>query len=117
LHFDPYGQITFPFKSVQRVRLAGFSFTLKEAARRLRDGGRVIVVSTGGTKMFFPDQSLNLGSKGAVEQFVRCLSYIADVAVLLASDAGRWVTGHNIGAGRSVLICRLEKAWPPIEAT
>jgi hypothetical protein len=115
LHFDPYGQITFPFKSVQRVRLAGVFFTLKEAARRLRDGGRI--VSTGGTKMFFPDQSLNLGSKGAVEQFVRCLSYIADVAVLLASDAGRWVTGHNIGAGRSVLICRLEKAWPPIEAT
>ena len=25
--------------------------------------------------MFFPDQSLYLGSKGAVEQFVRCLSW------------------------------------------
>jgi 3-oxoacyl-[acyl-carrier protein] reductase len=116
---------------------------LKEAARRLRDDGRIIVVSTGGTKMFFPDQSLYLGSKGAVEQFVRCLSWelgkrritvnavspgptetdmmqdryrdraasisplnrigdpedIADVAVFLASDAGRWVTGQNISAG------------------
>lgn len=121
----------------------GVFFTLKEAARRLRDGGRIIVVSTGGTKMFFPDQSLYLGSKGAVEQFVRCLSWelgkrritvnvvspgptetdmmqdryrdraaavspfnrigdpkdIADVAVFLAGDAGRWVTGQNIGAG------------------
>jgi 3-oxoacyl-[acyl-carrier protein] reductase len=118
-------------------------FTLKEAARRLRDDGRIMVVSTGGTRMFFPDQSLYLGSKGAVEQFVRCLSWelggrritvnavspgptetdmmqdryrdraaamspfkrigepkdIADVAVFLASDAGRWVTGQNIGAG------------------
>jgi 3-oxoacyl-[acyl-carrier protein] reductase len=49
-------------------------FTLKEAARRLKNGGRIIVSSTGGTKMFFPGQSLYLGSKGAVEQFVRALA-------------------------------------------
>jgi 3-oxoacyl-[acyl-carrier protein] reductase len=121
----------------------GVFFTLKEAARRLNDGGRIIVSSTGGTKMFFPDQSLYLGSKGAVEQFVRALSWelaaqgitvntispgptdtdmmqdryrdaaagkspfnrigdpsdIGDVAVFLATDAARWVTGQNIGAG------------------
>jgi 3-oxoacyl-[acyl-carrier protein] reductase len=121
-------------------------FTLKEAALRLRDGGRIIVSSTGGTKMFFPEQSLYLGSKGAVEQFVRCLSWelggrgitvnaispgptdtdmmqdqyretiammspfkrigdpqdVADVVAFLASDAGRWVTGQNIGAGGGV---------------
>ncbi|MFF4499095.1 SDR family oxidoreductase [Streptomyces sp. NPDC001401] len=52
----------------------GVFFTLREAARRLRDGGRIIVTSTGGTKMFFTDTSLYLGSKGAVEQFVRVLS-------------------------------------------
>src|SRR6266496_6053287 len=121
----------------------GVFFTLKEAARRLKDGGRIIVTSTGGTKMFFPGQSLYLGSKGAVEQFVRVLSWelggrgitvnaispgptetdmmqdryrdqaagmspfnrigdpkdIADVAAFLASDAARWVTGQNLGAG------------------
>jgi 3-oxoacyl-[acyl-carrier protein] reductase len=118
-------------------------FTLKEAARRLKDGGRIIVSSTGGTRLFFPGQSLYLGTKGAVEQFVRALSWelggrgitvnvispgptetdmmqdryrdkaaamspfnrigdptdIADVAVFLASDAARWVTGQNIAAG------------------
>lgn len=121
----------------------GVFFTLKEAARRLHDGGRIIVLSTGGTRMFFPQQSLYLGSKGAVEQFVRCLAWelgprkitvnvaspgptetdmmqeryrdraaamspfnrigdpqdIADVVAFLASDAGRWITGQNIGAG------------------
>jgi 3-oxoacyl-[acyl-carrier protein] reductase len=50
-------------------------FTLQEAARQLNDGGRIIVSSTGGTRMFFPGQSLYLGSKGAVEQFVRALSW------------------------------------------
>jgi 3-oxoacyl-[acyl-carrier protein] reductase len=118
-------------------------FTLREAARRVRDGGRIIVTSTGGTKMFFPEQSLYLGSKGAAEQFVRALAWelgprnitvnavspgptntdmmqdryrdkaasmsafnrlgepedIAHVAVFLASDSARWVTGQNIAAG------------------
>jgi 3-oxoacyl-[acyl-carrier protein] reductase len=117
--------------------------TLREAARRLNDGGRIIVASTGGTKLFFPGQSLYLGSKGAVEQFVRTLAWelaergitvnaispgptetsmmqdryrdraaamspfnrigdpsdVADVAVFLATDAARWVTAQNIGAG------------------
>jgi 3-oxoacyl-[acyl-carrier protein] reductase len=49
-------------------------FTLQQAAQRINDAGRIIVSSTGGTRMFFPNQSLYLGSKGAVEQFVRCLA-------------------------------------------
>lgn len=124
----------------------GVFFILQEATRRLRDGGRIIVVSTGGTKMFFGQTSLYLGSKGAVEQFVRVLSRelgsrnitvnavspgftdtellpdrdravaaglsafdrigtpqeVAEVAAFLASDAARWVTGQNVGAGGGV---------------
>lgn len=52
----------------------GTFFALQEAARRVRDGGRIIAVSTGGTKMWFTETSLYLGSKGAVEQFARVLS-------------------------------------------
>jgi 3-oxoacyl-[acyl-carrier protein] reductase len=52
----------------------GVFFTLQEAARRMRDGGRIIAVSTGGTKMPFANMSLYLGSKGAIEQFVRSLA-------------------------------------------
>jgi len=125
------------YNRIFNTNTKGVFFTLKEAARRLQDGGRIIVTSTGGTKLFFPGQSLYLGSKGAVEQFVRCLSWelggrgitvnaispgptetdmmqdryrdkaagmspfnrignpkdVADVAVFLASDAARWVTG------------------------
>ncbi|HEU0184734.1 MAG TPA: SDR family oxidoreductase [Blastocatellia bacterium] len=131
------------YERIFNTNTKGVFFTLKEAARRLNDGGRIIVSSTGGTKMFFPGQSLYLGSKGAVEQFVRALSWelggrgitvnvvspgptetdmmqeryrdkaaglspfnrigdpkdVADVAVFLATDAARWVTGQNIGAG------------------
>jgi 3-oxoacyl-[acyl-carrier protein] reductase len=62
------------FDFVFGVNAKGVSFTLQEAARRIRDGGRIIATSTGGTQMLFTQTSLYLGSKGAVEQIVRSLA-------------------------------------------
>ena len=56
------------------INTKGVFFTLQEAARRVHDGGRILVVSTGGTKMHFANMSLYLGSKGAIEQFARSLA-------------------------------------------
>ena len=56
------------------INTRGVFFTLQEAGRRVRDGGRIVVVSTGGTKLRFANNSLYLGSKGAIEQFARSLS-------------------------------------------
>lgn len=129
------------------INVKGVFFTLQEAARGLRDGGRIVVLSTGGTKMHFANMSLYLGSKGAIEQFARSLSVevgprnitvnilspgftdtdmlpeqyreygasmspfkrvgapqdVADVAMFLASDSARWITGQNIQAGGGVV--------------
>jgi 3-oxoacyl-[acyl-carrier protein] reductase len=128
------------------INAKGVFFTMREAARRIRDGGRIIATSTGGTKMLMTETSLYLGTKGAVEQFVRVLSRelgprgitvntlspgftdtdllpdrdraqaagmspfgrvgmpedVADVAVFLAGDEARWITGQDIGAGGGV---------------
>ena len=62
------------FDYIFDVNTKGVFFTLQEAARRVRDGGRIVVVSSAGTKMHFANLSLYLGSKGAIEQFVRSLS-------------------------------------------
>lgn len=62
------------YDSVFDINTKGVFFTLQEAARRIRDGGRIVAVSTGGTKMPFANLSLYLGSKGAIEQFVRSLA-------------------------------------------
>jgi 3-oxoacyl-[acyl-carrier protein] reductase len=56
------------------INTRGVFFALQEAGRRVRDGGRIVVVSTGGTKMHIANMSLYLGSKGAIEQFARSLS-------------------------------------------
>lgn len=52
----------------------GVFYTLREAGRRIRDGGRIVVVSSGGTRMHMANAGLYLGSKGAIEQFARSLS-------------------------------------------
>lgn len=62
------------YDEVFAANAKGTFFALQEAARRVRDGGRIVAVSTGGTKMWFTGTSLYLGSKGAVEQFARVLS-------------------------------------------
>ncbi|HEY7642464.1 MAG TPA: SDR family oxidoreductase [Steroidobacteraceae bacterium] len=62
------------FDRVFGANAKGVFFTLQQAARGVRDGGRIVVVSTGGTRMLMTGTALYLGSKGAVEQFVRVLS-------------------------------------------
>jgi 3-oxoacyl-[acyl-carrier protein] reductase len=62
------------YDSVFNINTRGVFFTLREAGRRIRDGGRIVAVSTGGTKLHFANLSLYLGSKGAIEQFARSLS-------------------------------------------
>ena len=62
------------YDSVFNTNTRGVFYTLREAARRVNESGRIVAVSTGATKMSFADASLYLGSKAAVEQFVRSLS-------------------------------------------
>lgn len=62
------------YEHVFNTNTKGVFFTLREAAKRVSEGGHIVAISTGGTKMQFADASLYLGSKGAVEQFVRSLS-------------------------------------------
>jgi 3-oxoacyl-[acyl-carrier protein] reductase len=63
------------FDNIFNINARGAFFTLREAARQVQDGGRIVAISTGGTKLFMAGAGAYLGSKGAVEQFVRSLAY------------------------------------------
>ncbi len=62
------------YDSVFATNARGAFFTMQQGARRIRDGGRIIAISAAGTRTWFPGMSLYLGSKGALEQFVRVFS-------------------------------------------
>ncbi len=59
------------FDKLFAINAKGVFFAMQEAAKYLQDNGRLLVTSSAGTKMLFPGNSVYLGSKGAVEQFVR----------------------------------------------
>ncbi len=50
-------------------------FAMQEAAKVIRDGGRIVNISTDGTHLGFPGATAYLGSKGALEQFTRGLAH------------------------------------------
>jgi 3-oxoacyl-[acyl-carrier protein] reductase len=47
---------------------------MQEAAHVLKDGGRIVNISTDGTHLSFPGATAYLGSKGALEQYTRGLA-------------------------------------------
>jgi 3-oxoacyl-[acyl-carrier protein] reductase len=71
----PFAEVTEQeFDDIFNVNAKGAFFTLQEAARRVSDGGRIVAISTGGTRLGFPGAAAYLGSKGALEQFTKTLA-------------------------------------------
>ena len=62
------------FDSVVALNAKGPYFAMQEAARVLKDGGRIVNISTGGTRLAFPGATAYLGSKAALEQYTRGLA-------------------------------------------
>ncbi len=62
------------FAAIFEVNARGTFFSMQEGARRVRDGGRIINISTGGTVGGSAYASVYCGSKAAVEQFTKSLA-------------------------------------------
>jgi 3-oxoacyl-[acyl-carrier protein] reductase len=78
------------FDQVMGVNVKGTFVALREAAHRVRDGGRVINISTINTVMRGPGISLYAASKGAVEQ----------LTVVAAHELGpRQITVNTVSPG------------------
>lgn len=62
------------FDSVIALNAKGPYFAIQEAAKVLKDGGRIVNISTGGTRLHFPGATAYLGSKAALEQYTKGLA-------------------------------------------
>jgi len=62
------------FDSVIALNAKGPYFAMQEAAKVLKDGGRIVNISTGGTHLHFPGATAYLGSKAALEQYSKGLA-------------------------------------------
>lgn len=62
------------FDEIIALNAKGPYFAMQEAARVLRDGGRIVNISTGGTHLHFPGATAYLGSKAALEQYTKGLA-------------------------------------------
>lgn len=73
--FKPHAQVSpEEYEQVFSVNTRGVFFILQEAARRVRDGGRVLQISSAATAMAYPAAGLYAGSKAAAERFVAALA-------------------------------------------
>lgn len=89
--FRPLAEVTLEdFEAIFNVNTRGALFCLKEAARRIRDGGRIVNISTGATLEGPPGSAVYSGSKAALELFGK---------VLARELAPRGVTVNTVSPG------------------
>lgn len=62
------------FDNVIALHAKGPYFAMQEAARVLKDGGRIVNISTGVLQLHFPGAAAYLGSKAALEQYTKGLA-------------------------------------------
>lgn len=62
------------FDHVFALHAKGPYFAMQEAAKVMRDGGRIVNISTSGTQRTFHGATAHLGSKAALEQYTKGLA-------------------------------------------
>jgi 3-oxoacyl-[acyl-carrier protein] reductase len=59
------------FDRILSINVKGVFYALREAARRLADGGRIVNLSSSATRLMLPTYSAYSATKAAVEQLTR----------------------------------------------
>lgn len=73
--FKPHVELTDEdFDKVFSINTKGAMYVLQESAKRIKDGGRIVQFSTGGTMMPIPAGGLYAASKAAGERFAFALA-------------------------------------------
>ena len=96
------------FDAIFNLNVRGLFFNTQEAARRLRDGGRIVNVSSGITRVNAGGGSVYSASKAAVEAFTRCWS---------AEMAPRQITVNTVSPGMTETDLLMDVTSPEVLET
>lgn len=85
------------FDEVMNLNVKSAFFVLQQAARRVRDGGRIIALSSSTTSQPYPGTAVYGGGKAAVELFCRVLAHeVGERGVTVNSIAPGLTTSHGM---------------------
>ncbi|ROT31695.1 SDR family oxidoreductase [Micromonospora sp. HM5-17] len=91
VHTAPIAEVSAEdYDRVMAVNTRGVFRALQHAARRMRDGGRIVTISTANTVLAVPGVAVYAASKAAVEQFTR---------VAARELGGRGITVNTVSPG------------------
>ncbi len=95
------------FDAIFNLNVRGLFFNTQEGARRLRDEGRIVNISSGITRANVAGGSVYSGSKAAVEAFTRCWS---------AELAPRRITVNTVSPGMTETDLLMDAISPEVLA-
>ncbi|OYU34783.1 SDR family oxidoreductase [Novosphingobium sp. PASSN1] len=85
------------FDQVMTLNVKSAFFVLQQAARRVRDGGRIIALSSSTTSQPYPGTAVYGGGKAAVELFCRVLAHeVGERGITVNSVAPGLTTSHGM---------------------
>jgi len=86
------------FDATFALNARGTFFCLQEAARRIRDGGRIVNISSSATQGAAPTTSFYAGSKAATEQCVRVLAHELGPRQITVNTVSPGITDTDMAA-------------------
>ncbi len=87
------------FDAMMNVHFKGVYFLTQKLLPLLNDGGRIINISSGLTRVSFPNVSAYASMKGAVETYTRCLAKELGVRQITANTVAPGAIATDFGGG------------------
>ena len=102
------------YDRVFAVNARGTFLCCREAARRMRDGGRIISISSGATVAGAPGGAAYCGSKAAIEQLTRALARELGARQIMVNTVSPGFTDTEMFAGLPERVTSTAAARTPL---